>query len=161
MKILYLHRHAKAVKDGYEHDISRSLKPSGIEDAHRMGRYLHQRRFQADAVIASPASRAQQTARLLTEHTREPLRTDARLYGNGEAGLLQVLRELPESVAAVRLVGHNPDLEDLAAALCGFRPGAIHLPTCGVLCIQCGAGPWTALSDGGCTLEWHLGPAQL
>ncbi len=161
MRILYIHRHAKAVKEGYEHDFSRSLRLKGIEDAHRMGRYLKHKDMLADLVISSPANRALQTAELVTEHTGEKLVKDERLYKGGWLSILSVLREQDAALQAIRIVGHNPELEELAAGLCGIRAGGIHLATCSVLCISCDIVAWDALETNTGALEWSIQPLHL
>ena len=44
---------------------------------------------------------------------------DERLYGASDQELIQVVRELPDSLRAVLLVGHNPGLEELVGVLTG------------------------------------------
>lgn len=161
MKILYVHRHAKAVKEGYEHDISRNLRPAGLEDAHQMGRYLKHRHFSADLILTSPAERAVQTARLMAEYTGEKLMVEERLYGGGWSSILQVLQEQDATLETIRIVGHNPDLEDLCRVLCGIRNQGIHLATCGVICISCDINDWADLSEGIGLLEWSIRPIHM
>lgn len=161
MKTLYIHRHAKAVKEGYDHDFSRNLRPKGIEDAHRTGRYLKHRMFLAGLILTSPANRALQTAELIAEHTGERLIRDERLYGSGWQALLEVLKEQSDAVHTVRLVGHNPACEDLCAVLCGIRTGGIHLATCGILCVSCDVESWQELGGNSGMLEWSIRPVHL
>lgn len=161
MRTLYIHRHAKAVKHGYENDFSRDLLPKGMDDGHHMGRYLKRMDFLADLVITSPANRALQTAELVTQHTGERLVRDERLYQSQWNTLMDILREQAPSLQAIRLVGHNPELEELAAALCGIRPGGIHLATCGILCIQCDIDGWDELKENSGALEWYIRPMNL
>lgn len=161
MKTLYINRHAKAVREGYDHDLKRNLRPRGIEDAHKMGRYLKHRDFLANLIITSPASRALQTAELIAEHTGELLIRNDHLYGEDWFSILGVLREQAHSVESIRIVGHNPDLEELCLKLCGIRPGGIHLATCGILCISCDITTWDELGENSGTLEWSLRPIHL
>lgn len=161
MKTVYLHRHGKAVKEFTGSDFARDLKPSGLADADRLGRYLRQRGFLADLLLTSPANRALQTAQLLAGQTHESVLTDPRLYGADAGTLLDILRGQPDTADTVRLVGHNPGLEDLGALLCGLRPGGIHLVTCGVLCIRIDTDRWASLAAGQGTLEWLIGPGQI
>lgn len=161
MKILYVHRHAKAEKEGYERDRSRNLRPAGLEDAQHMGRYLKQRHFTADVILTSPAERALQTARLIAEYTGEKVVVDDRLYGGSWLSVLQVIQEQDPQLEAVRIVGHNPDLEELCAGLCGMDRNGIHLATCGVICISCDSRDWSALVGGKCVLEWSIRPIHV
>lgn len=161
MKTLYIHRHAKAVKEGYDHDFSRNLRPRGIEDAHRTGRYLKQHDLLADLIIASPASRALQTAELIARHTGEVLIKNEHFYGEGWLSLLGVLQKQADSLQTIRIVGHNPDCEDLCASLCGIRAGGIHLATCGIFCITCDIINWDELGENVGILEWSIRPAHI
>lgn len=161
MKTLYIHRHAKAVKEGYDHDFARNLRPKGIEDAHRMARYLKQRDFLADVIITSAASRALQTAELIAEQTGEPLMKDEHFYGEGWLSVMDVLKEQPKSVQSIRIIGHNPDMEELCMALCGIRKGGIHLATCAVLCITCNITEWQELGGDTGMLQWSIRPAHI
>lgn len=161
MKTIYIHRHAKAVKEGYDRDFSRSLRPAGIEDANHMGRYLKQRHFIADLIITSPAERATQTASLIAEHTGEKAIANRALYQEGWRSILSVLQEQPAHIQTLRIVGHNPDLEDLCAALCGMRQHGIHLATCGIVCISCDIDDWSELDEGKGLLEWSIRPVHM
>jgi phosphohistidine phosphatase len=161
MKTLYIHRHAKAVKEGYEKDFSRNLRPRGIDDAHSVGRYLKHRELLADLIISSPANRALQTAELIAGHTGESLVTSDQLYEKGWLSVLEVLKAQSDSVQSIRVVGHNPDLEDLCAGICGIRSGGIHLATCGILCVSCDIISWSELGENTGTLEWSIRPGHL
>lgn len=161
MKTLYINRHAKAVKVGYDHDFKRSLRPRGLEDAHKLGRYLKHRGFLADQIITSPASRALQTAELIAEHTGEALIKNEHFYGEDWLSILGVLQQQAHSIESIRIVGHNPALEELSAKLCGIRAGGIHLATCGVLCISCDISEWHELAENVGTLEWSIRPAHI
>ncbi len=161
MKILYIHRHAKAVKESCANDFDRNLRPSGIEDAHRMGRYIAHREFISERILASPAARAVQTARLISEHTGERILEDNRLYGAGWPAILSVLREQPSGIDAIRVLGHNPDLELLCCTLCGIRQGGIRLATCGIFCVSCEISSWENLREGTGMLEWSIRPVHL
>lgn len=161
MKTLYIHRHAKAVKEGYDQDFSRNLRPRGIEEAHRMGRYLKHHGFIADAIVTSTANRALQTAQLISEHTGEGIHPSQRLYDQGWEALLEVIRALENGWSSVRIMGHNPDLEELCGSLCGIRSGGVRLATCGILCITCDILEWSELDKNTGVLEWSISPIHL
>lgn len=161
MKTLYIQRHAKAVKSGYEHDFSRDLRPKGLEEAHQVGRFLKRHGLLADRLLTSPANRAVQTAKAVAEHTGERPVTESQLYDGGWEALLEVLRFQEDALGTIRLVGHNPDLEALCEYLCGIRPGGIHLATGSVVCIQCAVDCWRQLDAGTGVLEWVVRPGHL
>ena len=91
---------------------------------------------------------------------------DDRIYENTVAALLAVLGELPDEVRTVAVVGHNPSIGELAAALddgegdaaaradlqAGFPTGAVAVfavPT-----------PLSDLESGGATLTDFAVPAD-
>lgn len=161
MKTLYIHRHAKAVKEGYDNDFGRELSLKGIEEAHFMGRYLKQRDFLADVILTSPANRALKTAELVAEYTGERLIKDDRLYSGDWSALLSVLHAQERGLRSIRIVGHNPALEKLCMGLCGIRSGGIHLATCGVVCVSCDIDDWHALEENKGRLEWSVRPSHI
>lgn len=126
---LILWRHADA-EDGApgKPDAERRLTAKGEKQARRMAAWLEKRLPRDVRVMASPAQRAQQTARALTAgcETRSELGTSADAHA--------VLRAAgwPGGEGAVVVVGHQPTLGQAAAlALTGkvadwsVRKGAV------------------------------------
>lgn len=113
---LILWRHAEAY-DGTP-DLSRRLTPKGHKQAEAMAAWLEPRLPRATRVVASPALRAQETARALTKHfeTLPALAPDAA----PESVLAAV--DWPEAGGAVVVVGHQPTLGQVAALLIAGRP---------------------------------------
>jgi phosphohistidine phosphatase len=74
-----------------------------------------------DLTLCSTAERARRTWELAAAQwdTPPPVRHDPRLYGADAPELLQVVREVPDEVATLLLVGHNPGLEELVLELAG------------------------------------------
>jgi len=115
---LILWRHAEA-EDGLP-DLERRLTPRGRQHAARVAEWLLQRLPAKFTVLASPARRAQETARALGASIRtvEALAPGARVQD-----LLQAA-EWPERKGAVIVVGHQPDLGRAAAFLVSGSAGA-------------------------------------
>ena len=114
MSRLYLLRHAKSSwKDASLDDHDRPLAPRGKRASKAIGRYLRDRDVTPELVLCSSAKRARQTLERLG-----PAGLDARiepeLYGAGANTLLARLREVPDEVASVMLIGHNPGMQQLA-----------------------------------------------
>jgi phosphohistidine phosphatase len=108
---LILWRHADA-EDGSP-DSERQLTEKGIKQASRMAKWLR-RRLPPDAeVVASPAVRAQQTARALTRDfkTVEALGTSA-----SAQDVLTACR-WPGDDRTIVVIGHQPTLGEAAALL--------------------------------------------
>ncbi|MCC6473339.1 MAG: histidine phosphatase family protein [Burkholderiales bacterium] len=112
---LILWRHAEA-EDGAP-DAARRLTERGEKQAERMARWLAARLPKNYRLIASPAIRAQQTARALNANCR----TDPRIaVGARPADILGAADWDTRAGGAVVLVGHQPALGQTAAALlCG------------------------------------------
>jgi phosphohistidine phosphatase len=111
---LILWRHAEAEEGGA--DLARALTPKGRKQAERVAEWLLQRLPGKFAVLASPATRAQQTAEALGVKFRtvKPLAPGAAVKDILEAA------DWPDHKSAVVVVGHQPDLGRAASFLiCG------------------------------------------
>ena len=108
---LILWRHAEA-EDGAP-DLERRLTARGHKHAARVAAWLLQRLPAKFVVLASPARRAQETARALGV----PLHTVASLAPGAGVGDIIAAAEWPERKCAVVVVGHQPDLGRAAAFL--------------------------------------------
>jgi phosphohistidine phosphatase SixA len=156
---LYLIRHAEAGdRETWEgDDAERPLTDVGAEQAKLLATGLQQHGVKLDAVVTSPLVRTQQTATGLLGNWGEPtpeLHTCPDLAPGGRCKkIARFVKDL--KLAAVGLVGHMPDLEDLAGWLIGSRKVHIDLAKAGVALIRCpdgvgkGAGQlvWMITSD--------------
>ena len=154
---LYLLRHAHAGDSGTWDgpDERRPLSDKGEKQADRLGRFLAGTGFQADAIITSPKLRAAQTAKIVAERLGLPVGEDERLGDEVGIGALEaILRDAGDPVRPV-IVGHDPDLTELVAILCG----AARVPMRkGALARVDVARP---LEPGGGTLRWLVPPDLL
>jgi phosphohistidine phosphatase len=169
MRRLFVLRHAKSSWDNsHLADHDRPLAPRGRRAAEALADHLATIEPPPVLVLCSTARRAQDTLAPVRERlpdTTEVLVEDD-LYGAPAPQLLQRLRQVPEEVADVLLVGHNPGLEDLVRAL--GRDGdpdlisRVHhkFPT-GALATIAFEGPWDGLGSAAATLEAFVVPAEL
>lgn len=151
-------RHAKAAAG--DRDIDRTLSDRGVADAAAIGRWLAGHDISPDLVVVSPARRAAQTWQLAATamaHQQNPA-VDGRIYDNTESDLLAVIRETPDDVHTLVLVGHNPSIGDLANGLDdGTGPEADcealarSYPTSGVSVFAVDSG-WSEVDFGGAGL---------
>jgi phosphohistidine phosphatase len=150
MKTLLLLRHGKAEAEGAGGDKARALTARGCRDAALMGWYLRARRNRPDHIITSRARRARQTAAIVAAAAefRGPLRAKRGLYYATPAAMLRRVRRLPRKAACVLLVGHNPDLEELAALLVGPGHPVPALPTAGLLPLDFDVPRWRDIRPG-------------
>jgi phosphohistidine phosphatase len=137
---LYLLRHAKSSwKDERLDDHDRPLAPRGKRASKAIGRYLRDHDIEPELVLCSSAKRARQTLERLG-----PAGVDARiereLYAAGAHDLLERLRAVPDGVASVMLVGHNPGMQQLALRLAGLDD---KFPTAALAILDCDG--WSGL----------------
>lgn len=160
MKRLLVLRHAKAEKEsGRGGDFERPLAPRGRADAAEAGRVLALRGTHPDAVLASPARRALETARIVARELDFPwddIRPEKRAYLADADTLLELLQEADDGARALLLVAHNPGVTELAQAL--VRRFAEELPTCAVVAIDCAVDTWGRVRPGCGTLRWYEVP---
>lgn len=134
-RTLLLLRHARAVsKDADVSDHERPLKKRGKRDASRMGALAREQGLLPDLILSSTADRARTTAELFAESAgcKDRIRPTPELYEAGLENFVHVLQHVPEDVASVMLVGHNPGFEDFLSTLTGTpckfpKAGLAHL----------------------------------
>jgi len=114
---LVLVRHAKAA-DGPV-DAERPLTGKGKRHAAAIGVWLAEAGLVPDRVAVSSARRAAQTWAGAAERLDDgpPPTVDARIYDNTVEAMLTVVRETPEDVQTLGVVGHNPSIAELAGVL--------------------------------------------
>lgn len=125
MRTLLILRHAKSDQGNPSlDDHERPLNARGVRDAPRMGDLLRDAALVPDVIITSDAVRAHTTALAVAEaagYSREVV-VDPRLYLASPDDVFAVLSSVPDPDARVVLVvGHNPGLEGVVAALTGER----------------------------------------
>lgn len=113
---LILWRHAEAEDAGAGgDDLARALTSRGERQAARMAQWLNGRLPENALILASPATRAQQTVQALERKFRT---IDAIGPGAGPDAVLTAAR-WPDADRAVVVVGHQPTLGLVAARLLG------------------------------------------
>jgi len=160
-KRLFLLRHAKSSWDDPaldDHD--RPLSARGRRAASLIGAYLDRQQVDIALVLCSSARRTRETLALISAPGE--ICIERELYGVSADQLLARLRRVPDDVAAVMLIGHNPAIHDLAVSLAA-SPGdlaARKFPT-GALATLTFGGPWHALEPGQADLAGFVTPRQL
>lgn len=156
-RTLILARHAKAKPDQNKPDHDRDLASRGHQDAHAVGVWLSDPSHPValDLALCSTSERTRQTLRDICDGGASPTQTrfDRRIYDGGASGLLEVLREVPDSVTAVLMIGHAPGIPVLATALARNDSGSsdvldrlsLGFPTAG-LAVLGFDGSWAALA---------------
>jgi phosphohistidine phosphatase len=138
-------------------DGERALTPRGVERTCAVMARLVELDFACDQLLTSPLRRALQTAELAVAAGLAPGLGVAEALAPGGDPL--PLLERSAGMSHLALVGHEPDLGDLAARLIGAPAGALVLKKAGVAVLQHHSGE---LGPHGCwRLRVLLGPAQL
>lgn len=143
---LLIMRHSKADRDSARwEDFERPLNERGEQDAPVMGQWLASQDIRPDKVIASPAVRTKQTARLVVKELEfaGEIQTPAALYEGSAREYLTQIRLCSSSNKTVLIVGHNPSLESLVELLTGEF---VSLPTSAVANLAVAAKSWDELA---------------
>jgi phosphohistidine phosphatase len=147
---LWVIRHAKSSwADESQQDFDRPLKRRGQKDGKRMISWMREQDAKPQQIISSDAARTRATAEFVREGFGLPadrLRFDHRLYAASVDVQLAVLREVPQGVAAVALVAHNPESTEFVNALVGQQV-IEKLPTFGVAMLNVRV-PWSEATLG-------------
>ena len=159
MKTLLVLRHGKSSwSDPNLDDHDRPLKKRGRRSAGSIGEQLLEAGLLPDLVLSSTARRAHSTARRCLDAGGSTARLEVtrELYGTGARRHLEVISRLAgDDEAAVMVVGHNPDLEDLVALLTG-EP--VTLKTAYLAAVSLDIDSWTDLATARGRLDRLLRP---
>ena len=160
--MLYLVRHGIALdcgQDGIDSDAERPLSPKGWKRTELSAKGLLALDAVPDVLATSPLLRARQTADIIASVMAPELTprvTEALTPGASPVKTVEWLQTITET--NVMLVGHLPNLADVAALLLGGHCDLdIQLRKASACCLSC-YGEW---HPGTGRLEWLLQPSQL
>jgi phosphohistidine phosphatase len=166
---LVLVRHAKA---GYPYgvpDHERPLSGKGRRHARAAGRWFVTEGPRPGLVLCSDATRARHTweivrAELLLARRDAPVELEPDLYGAATAGVIERARRTPSGVSALVVVGHEPAMSGVVAALAGppshpdlLAAARAGFPTSGIAVLGI-IGDWAELACGTAVLESFVKP---
>jgi phosphohistidine phosphatase len=134
-RTLWLLRHAKTVTDPPPGgaDFDRVLAPRGRRDATALGRLFAgageglgtglRAVPRSKVALVSPAARTAATAELVLAEVSDPpeYQLEKGLYGADPEEVLALVRDLPDDIDAVMVVGHNPTAHALSQGLLSPR----------------------------------------
>ena len=156
-RTLMLLRHAKAEQVQGKVDHDRELAPRGRRDARAVGQWLSDPSHAVvlDLALCSTSERTRQTldAACAGGASVKEVLFDERIYDASAASLLDVLREVPDSVNNVLMIGHGPGIPVLATKLARNGTGSTDandrlskgFPTSGLAVLGV-EGRWAALA---------------
>ena len=161
-RTLALVRHAKSSWDEPDRrDFDRPLNDRGQRTAPEMGQRLLTRGQCPDRLYCSSARRAWDTALILARAVGYPeadIEPEPELYLADQNRLIERIRRFPADAGEVWLVGHNPDLSELANQLAGFH--RTNLPTCAIFRMQFDCASWASIEPGSARLLEFDTPKQ-
>lgn len=169
MKTLILLRHAKSSwTDEHLVDHQRPLAPRGRRAAPAVAARLREIGVLPDHVVSSTSVRTRETIGLASEHLDNPSTDfEEEVYLAGPGRLLEVVRDVDDTVDTLMLVGHNPGMHELALALVDgggtnehARLGA-KFPTAAAAVIQLDIDAWRDIAPGLGTLVRFIRPKDL
>jgi phosphohistidine phosphatase len=168
MRTLYLLRHGKSSwSDPRLPDHERPLAQRGRRDAKRIAKHLVRLGIKPQLVLCSSAERTRETLELVRPAlgATPTVRLEAELYAASADRLLERLRTVPEEVASVLLIGHNPGLHDLALVLASAGADLELLeakfPTAALATLSLAKATWGRLSRGDAVLAAYVVSKQL
>lgn len=155
-KILHILRHAKSGwnSEGIA-DIDRPLKTKGVKSAYEISRKMKLGGLTPELIISSPADRALHTAVIFArvfELNMKNLQINNLMYESSSGKILDHIRKISNDTGSLMIVGHNPDLTDLAGSF--MKMPIEDIPTSGVVTLTFGCDSWKKI-DREC-LESHM-----
>ncbi|MCJ2143390.1 SixA phosphatase family protein [Methylobacterium sp. E-066] len=168
MRRLILLRHAKSDRPAGVADHERPLNDRGRRAAPAVGAHLAEAGFRPDLALVSTATRTRETWEAVSTALGAPeVRFHREIYEAPSERILGVIRGAPDAAETVIVVGHNPGLGDLAAALAGEGPRkertrlATEFPTAAYAVIDFETDTWSAIGPGQGRLERFVRPRDI
>ncbi len=170
---LSLLRHAKSSwKDASLSDHDRPLNGRGRRAAALIGRHIAACGQSPGLILCSTAARARETldlalATMCPAGQAPPVRYERRLYEASAAQILGCVREMPDNVGHVMVIGHNDGMAILAEQLVNDGEPALRqrmaqkFPTAAWALITFDCDRWLDIAGRGGRLEAYTVPRQL
>jgi phosphohistidine phosphatase len=159
---VYLMRHGAALdvgQEGIRRDVDRRLSKEGVARTREVAEGLAGLEISLDAIGTSPLVRARQTAEIVAGTVSpkcEITECDFLQPGGSSQDLIAWLRS--QSAESVLVVGHLPDMSEIASELLTGHPNAaIEFKKAAVCCMAFDAIP----ARGAGRLEWLMQPRHL
>ncbi len=149
MKTLYMARHAKS---SWKHDVidhQRPLKGRGRRDGVLVSEYVAKNHKAPQKMISSDAVRALSTANYFKKAFQvdnADFSTDHSLYDFSGQNVMEVIKNLDNSLECAMIVGHNHAFTSIANML--GNEYIDNLPTCGFVIIEFDVDAWSDISTG-------------
>jgi phosphohistidine phosphatase len=163
MKILYLARHAKSSWENMNlSDIERPLNQRGLSDAPKMGDVLKKLAVKPDLIVCSPSKRTKDTLAQYIEkigYPKDRIEYIPDLYEASCSTLLSLIKQQPDSIDSLMVVGHNQGLTELHNELCDHF--IENIPTSGVVALKFDVEKWMQIKPNYAQMEFFEYPKKL
>jgi len=161
MKTIYLIKHAKSdwsVSD--ISDVERDITKKGLNDINTIGSYLALRGISPDIILSSCALRAAQTSDILADkiESKAPKHYLNELYLSSADDIKEIIMVQEETVNSMFVVGHNPQLTELANRLTDEH--ITKLPSLGLVAIDFDIEDWDELENKKGQIDFFIYPKQ-
>jgi phosphohistidine phosphatase len=119
-RTLVIVRHSKSSWDFDVDDHERPLSARGRRDAEALGQLLSQRSLLPELVLCSTATRTRQTWEYAKAGgaTSGEIRYAREIYHAWVPELLSMIREIPDQIHTLLVLGHAPGIPDLVEHIC-------------------------------------------
>ena len=168
---LFVLRHAKSSWDdpGLD-DHERPLAPRGREAVALLANHIRENHIRPAQVLCSSARRTKETLEAVAPEGERLIEPE--LYGATDAGILERLKQVPDEIDSVMVIGHNPAMQALVLRLAGQDSGQPSEPNpdleavknkfpTGALATLSFEGAWSELEPGRATLTALVRPREL
>jgi len=161
---LFVMRHGIAADlgaPGITQDAERPLTAEGRSKLGHIVKAIHGMELEFDAIISSPYVRARQTAELVAQSYKKPLKVElceALVPDGTSVQVVDVLRRWMPLPGNLLIVGHEPNLSSLVSLLVGSKGGSCVVFKKGGLCKLC---VHSLRPHPEASIEWLLTPKQM
>ncbi len=170
MKTLYLLRHAKAESGSSTlKDVDRPLSARGQAACMAIGVYMRTQHAIPALVVASPATRTQETAERVIQAMGAPCpcHFENKLYLASTEEIINSIQLVNKNVPSLMVVGHNPGMHQAALALVLPEETELHdtlgmkYPTGALAILQFDCHDWQEIASGSGKLMAFVLPKDL
>ena len=144
-KVLLILRHAKSSwKEKRVDDHDRPLNKRGRREAIKMGEHLKKINILPDIIVTSSALRAIETTKYLCIYSgyNDLVEVNFSLHRGGIDAYINALATVSNDKQKLLIIGHNPDLEELAGILINRK---IRIPTCTLVQLKLSIEKWKSI----------------
>jgi phosphohistidine phosphatase len=148
VKTVFIIRHAKSDQRFFGNDFERPLNERGNTDAPEMAKRLLEKKIKIDALVASPAARAKETAQHFANILQIPaggIIFISALYHAPAEVFFEVISNLPDELNTVAIFSHNPGITHFVNSL-HTKAQIDNMPTCAIFAASADITNWGAFN---------------